>query len=301
MAPLFRSDEGFLHPSEYLSDLLWALELLCWSPKHLGASALVLARLADADPGGKLGNRPRTSLQRIFLPWVPQTYATAEQRLEVRAAIMKRFDRVGWNLLMDLAPTNYGMSFQSAMPHWRDYSEDEPEPIMRQGIARAYVAIGERLLTKAGHDAMRWGALLEHWANFDLKWRVTAGQCLAEAAAHFSDDDRITFREKLRALIDKHEAFSDADWSMDAASLQPLKAIFESLEPTEVTAKHAWLFNRGNHHFRVGMSFEDTEARVLANQCSAVEEIAAVTSLDALIDYARTLELPEALGPHVRC
>lgn len=127
-------------------------------------------------------------------------------------------------------------------------------------------------------------------------WRVTAGQRLAEAAAHFFDDNCITFREKLRALIDKHEAFSDADWSMDAASLQPLKAIFESLEPTEVTAKHAWLFNRGNHHFRVGMSFEDAEARVLADQRSAVEEIAAVTSLDALIAYARTLELPETLG-----
>ena len=296
MAPLFRSDEGFLHPSEYLSDLLWALELLCWSPKHLGASALVLARLADADPGGKLGNRPRTSLQRIFLPWVPQTYATAEQRLQVLDAIMKRFDRVGWNLLMDLAPTNYGTSSPSAMPDWRDYSEDKPEPITRQGIAQAYVAIGERLLAKAGQDAMRWGALLEHWANFDLKWRVTAGQRLAEAAAHFSDDDRITVREKLRALIDKHEAFSNADWSMEAASLQPLKAIFESLEPTEVTAKHAWLFNRGIHQFPVEMSLEKTKARALADQCSAVEEIAAVTSLDALIAYARTLELPETLG-----
>src|SRR6266850_1715517 len=52
MAALFRRDEGFLHPSEYLSDLLWALELLCWSPKHLGAGALLLARLADVDPGG---------------------------------------------------------------------------------------------------------------------------------------------------------------------------------------------------------------------------------------------------------
>ncbi len=44
MAPLFRSDEGFLHAKEFLSDLLWALELLSWSPNHLGTSALLLAR-----------------------------------------------------------------------------------------------------------------------------------------------------------------------------------------------------------------------------------------------------------------
>jgi hypothetical protein len=83
---------------------------------------------------------------------------------------------------------------------------------------------------------------------------------------------------------------------MDAASLQPLKAIFDSLEPTEVKAKHAWLFNRGNHHFRRGMSFPEAEIRMLAEQRSAVEEIAAVTPLNVLIDYARTLELPETFG-----
>jgi len=296
MAALFRSDEGFLHPSEYLSDLLWAVELLCWSPKQLGAGAQLLARLADADPGGKLGNRPDATLKRIFLPWVPQTYATAQQRLSVLDVVIKRFDRMGWKLLLDLAPTNYGMSHPSAMPHWRDYSQNEPEPITRRGIAQTYVAIGERVLAKAGQNAMRWRALLEHWANFDIGWRVTAGQRLSEAAAHFSDDDRITFREKLRDLINKHEAFSDADWSMDAASLEPLKVIFDSLEPTELTAKHAWLFNRGNHHFRGGVAFEAAEAKLLAEQRSAVEEIAAVTSLGDLIDYARTLERPDAVG-----
>jgi DNA-binding XRE family transcriptional regulator len=296
IASLFRSDEGFLHPNEYLADLLWALELLCWSPKHLGAAALLLARLADVDPGGKLGNRPRASLRQIFLPWFPQTYATAEQRFQVLDAIVRPFDRVGWNLLLDLAPTNYGISHPSAMPHWRDYSEDDPEPMTRQGIAQAFVSIGERLLARAGQDAGRWGALLEHWANFDLKWRDTASNRLAEAVDHFPGDDLITFREKLRRLIDKHEAFSDADWSMGAASLRPLRAIFDSLEPTEVTAKHAWLFNRGNHGFRRGMSFPDAEAKLLAEQRSAVEEIAAVTSIEALIDYARKVELPEAFG-----
>src|SRR5208337_272992 len=245
MAPLFRSDEGFLHPSEYLSDLLWALELLCWSPRHLGGGALLLARLADVDPGGRLGNRPRTSLQRVFLPWFPQTYATAAQRLQVLDTIIKRFDRVGWNLLRDLAPTDFGWSTESAVPRWRDYSDDQPEPVTQRGVAQANMAIGERLLARAGHDAERWGTLVDLWANFGAKWRITAGERLTEAVAHFPGDNRIAFREKLRELIGKHEAFPDADWSMDAASLQPLKAVFDSLQPTEAAAKHAWLFDRG--------------------------------------------------------
>jgi transcriptional regulator with XRE-family HTH domain len=296
LAPLFRSDAGFLHPREYLSDLLWALELLCWSPQHVGAGALLLARLADVDPGGKLGNRPRASLSRIFLPWARQTYATAEQRLKVLDAIIKRYDKVGWNLLMDLAPTNYGFSQVSATPHWRDYSVDDPEPITQRGLEQAYAAIGQRVLSHAGDNARRWGAVLEHWASFDLEWRAAAADRLAEAAQHFAGDEGVAFRERLRDLIDKHEAFTDADWAMDAASIKPLKEIFDGLEPEELTAKHAWLFSRGNHHFRGGGSFQEAEARWQAEQRAAIEEIAVASSVEDIVNYVRTLDLPEAFG-----
>lgn len=37
---LFRSDEGIMHPTEYLSNLLWALEMLARSPRYLMQSAL---------------------------------------------------------------------------------------------------------------------------------------------------------------------------------------------------------------------------------------------------------------------
>ena len=293
---LFRSDPGFFHAREYLSDLLWALELLSWSPQRVGAAALVLARLADRDPGGKLGNRPRASLTRIFLPWVPQTYATAEQRLKVLDAILKRYDAVGWTLLMDLAPTHYGFSQVSAMPKWQDYAVDDPEPITQPGLEQAYAAIGRRIIDHAGDDASRWSAVLGHWASFDLEWRVAAGKRLAEVAARFTGGVRNTLRENLRDLIDKHEAFADADWAMDAISLKPLKAIFNALEPEEASARSAWLFNRGNHHFRRGGTFEGAEARLQAEQRAAVEEIAPSATTEELLAYARTLDFPEAFA-----
>ena len=45
--------------------LLWALEALAWSPEHLGAAALALARLAQVDPGGRWSNRPDRSLRDL--------------------------------------------------------------------------------------------------------------------------------------------------------------------------------------------------------------------------------------------
>ena len=73
---LFHSDEGFVHPTEYLSNLLWALEMLARSKDYLMRAALLLGHLDEVDPGGRWGNRPAASLRRIFVSWSPQTYAT---------------------------------------------------------------------------------------------------------------------------------------------------------------------------------------------------------------------------------
>lgn len=296
MAALFRSDVGFIHPQEYLSDLLWSLELHAWSPRHLATISLILARLADRDPGGRAGNRPKATLQRIFLPWVPQTYATAEQRLQVIDLVLKRYNRVGWELLLGIAPSMHGFSTPSSSPRWRDYTVDSAEPVTRLGIARAYDAIGERVLSHVGNDSTRWGELLDHWANFGSAWRETAVAQLAAAAPAFDTAGAADFRERLRGLIAKHEQFSGADWAMDGAALAPLKVVFASLESNDPATRHAWLFTRGNHHFRRNLSWEEAAKRLADEQRVAAAELAGSVSVNALVDYALTLQMPDALG-----
>src|SRR5262249_48653264 len=79
---LFDKDGGPLG-GDYISPLLWALELLAWSPLHLSHAAAVLAKLASLAPSGRAHNRPAGSLRQIFLLWLPQTYASLDQRLRV--------------------------------------------------------------------------------------------------------------------------------------------------------------------------------------------------------------------------
>jgi hypothetical protein len=69
--------------------MLWALETLAWDPDFLHRAALILARLADIDPGGRLSNRPINSLRAIFLSWTPNTNAPLKQRLAVLDAIVR--------------------------------------------------------------------------------------------------------------------------------------------------------------------------------------------------------------------
>ena len=52
----------------YLTGLWWALECIAWEETHLIRACLILAELAQKDPGGKMVNSPFNSLTTILLP-----------------------------------------------------------------------------------------------------------------------------------------------------------------------------------------------------------------------------------------
>lgn len=296
MLSLFRSDEGFLHASEYIADLLWALEILCWSADHVGRATLILARLAEIDPGGKMSNRPKETLARIFLPWRPQTFASAADRLLLVDRIVSRLPEVGWNLLHAIAPTGRGVTHPTSKPLWRDFSTDLPEPLTNRSLHNMYGAIGDRLLDAAGHDPARWTSVLDHWPSFDPGWRDRAHRHLLAAAPTFPDGERIAFRETLRRFIAKHAAFPTAEWSLKGDELTPLQEVFAALEPTSATLRHAWLFGRADPLFDATLGCEEQTARLEAEQIAAFQDIIVELPAPGLVDYARTLERPDALG-----
>lgn len=296
MDPLFRSDEGFLHPTEYLADLLWALELLCWSPDHAGRATLLLARLADADPGGKLLNRPSSSLARALLPWRPQTYASAEGRIQLIDRILDRLPEVGWKLLLAIAPTMHGMTHRAAMPKWRDFATPEPELITHQSLGDMYAEIGKRLIAAAAESADRWIALLEHWAHFDPSWTEQALAALGEAIKEMPADGRLALREELRKFIGKHSRFPDAHWSLGEAELKPLRRLFEDLEPEAAAERHKWLFAVGMPD--IGRSLDYAQQRRLIDdeRARAAGEIVAQMKAEELLAYVAALPRPDLFG-----
>ena len=294
---LFASDEGFLHPQEYLSDLLWSLEVLARSPDYLPRAALLLAQLDSVDPGGKMGNRPSRSLRQIFLSWTPQTYATPEQRLKVIDQIVRRYPKVGWNLLLALAPRNHDTSQPSPHPNWRDFTPDERETITWDALKKSAEEIGNRLLQHVGNDEQRWEALLGHWASFDSAWRQSAARQLTEFAGAMSDPANIeSMRDTLRDLAQKHRNFSNADWAMPEADLKALDAVLALLQPTGPEEKHRWLFRANSNFLRPNVPWDELQREHLAQQRAAAEELLAVLSPKGLLDYATTVTLHHALG-----
>lgn len=125
---LFEEEKGFLHSNSYHTGLLWALEDLAWMPEYLTRVSLLLAKLAENDPGGTLANRPINSLREIFKSWFPQTLGPLENRLEALKVMSHSHKIIGQKIVKSLLPSgNRGTASPTHRMRWRLSDETIPE------------------------------------------------------------------------------------------------------------------------------------------------------------------------------
>jgi hypothetical protein len=113
------SEKGLVATSSPHSGLLFALERLGRSPSYLSRVAVALARLVQLDPGGVLANRPGGSLIHLLQIGLPQTGATAQERLAVVDMLRQRVPDIAWDTMLGMLPTVGAITIPSASPRWR--------------------------------------------------------------------------------------------------------------------------------------------------------------------------------------
>src|SRR5262249_33264955 len=116
-----------LHRRSAHTGLLWALETVTWAPEHSTAATLLMARLAEVDPGGRLSNRPAQSLVNL-LTHRSVSPIPLDRRPTIINQVRGRHSEVGWRLLSDLTdPHHFPMYL--VRPHVRnDWTGSESAP-----------------------------------------------------------------------------------------------------------------------------------------------------------------------------
>lgn len=240
---LFGHDGDGVFGTEHLSDLMWALESLAWSPDWMPRVTHVLARLdaIDTKPRRYI-NRPANSLREIHVLWIPQTYASLDQRLRALDLIRKRETNAAWKLMLGILPRGHDSSTPSPMPRWRDFTVDKIETVTWGLIGRGATAISERLLADVGLSPERWSLLLDRLG--DLAPDPERALLALEAAEPriTKKTDRAILRDKLRHILHRHRQFSNADWSLPDAVLDQLDTIYHRFAPTDLVEQTVWLF-----------------------------------------------------------
>lgn len=277
--------------------LLWALEVLCWSPDYLGEAALYLAALDRIDPGGRLGNRPMRSLRSIFLIWHPQTAATAAQRLHVLDRIRQREPACAWRLMVRLLPEMSSVGESTSRPRWRDWVAAAPTDITWGEVHRTSEAVATRLLEDVGSDGHRWRELIEHIASLPQNVFDAVAQRLNEIdPSALSPEDRKVVWDSLRAVTSRHVKFADAKWAMGKERLALLKKAYARFEPSDSIEKYAWRFADDPALMAARDDWEERARLINEVRAEAVRDVYTLGGVPALMDLAARTERPLNVG-----
>lgn len=295
---LFGNDEGGVFGTEHLSDLLWALESLVWSPDLMPRVTHVLARLdaIDSEPR-RYSNRPANSLREIHLLWAPQTFATLDQRLRAIDLIRKQTSDAAWKLMLGILPRGHGTSTPSPMPRWRDFTVDNVEVVTWDLIGRGAAAITKRLLVDVGVDSTRWSSLLDRFS--DLAPDLEVGIAALEMAEREITDaaDRAVLCKNLRQLLHQHRQFADTEWSFSNNVLDRIETIYERFAPLDPLQRTAWLFEPSVALPRPSTEGWEVEQRdVDATRRLAAQTLFSEDGATSILALARLVGAPGYIG-----
>lgn len=299
LARLF-TDSDDSHPlfssSSPHAGLLWALELLAWSPDHFGQAVDLLARLSEIDPGGRLLNRPSHSVSEIFCPWHPETTASNARRLEVIDALRERHPDLTWPLMVALLPEHHGVHGATSSPRFRDW---KPTTMVVTNLQWFEFIAGlvSRLIEDAQGDPLRWQDLIHKATHATPGDRARIRDELARrvVSGNLESEGRETLWDALRKLIARHREFAHTDWALGADELDALGEIERQLAPGGVVDQLAWLFADHMPRLGDGLKLDDFEA-LGQRRRAAVAEIAQSEGWQGVLDLAARAVVPGAVG-----
>jgi hypothetical protein len=277
--PIFDEIDGLVFPIARHTGLIWALETLAWDPIWFRQACLILAGLADIDPGGRIANRPANSLVDILLAWMPCTYAKLDQRLAVLDEITSDFPQVGWNLIFKLLPGQTTSSSGTSRPRLRGF-ELPPQPTLTNAdVWAAERAAAARAVVLGTYDIDRMGQLLSPMLQFAPPERELALTALKGTLASADKPDRDKLWKALQDQITRHKRFASANWALDADEVAKLEAIADDHSPDDPVLVASELFTFWGDE-------EDQEAIEL-RRLDAVRALAADHGPDAVRSLLR--------------
>lgn len=286
---------GFAASSPHFR-ILNALEVIAWSPEHLTAAVDVLARLAEVDPGGHYTNRPAESLASIMCPWLPNTSAGADDRLAAIRMLRKSHSSVAWTLMLSMLPNRRNFQHPGELPRFRDWRPGLPE-VTPQEHADTITAIAEMLIEDVGEDSERWAALIQHLADLPSEVRRKAIAAISRLAAADPDE---TFKSRvwplLRSLLGRH---SETDWALAETDLELLAQAQDRLRPAEPSVSFDHLFSSGLLYIDdvdASDGYEKFQAALRPKREEAIGVVLAEGRLDAVFDFAKSVDEPRRVG-----
>ena len=225
------------------ADLLWALEILAWSPRRLTRVVLLLTKLARVPITDNWFNTPLQTLIGIFRAWIPQTAATLEQRIAALDQLIQTDTDIGFDALDQLIPIGPDLARLSETPMWRDDNAGSGNQVSANECHDMLIAAADRLISLSDGHARRLTRLLDKLGTFDPNRAdkvLSMIKVFTEAGAN--DEDRDLLRSALRTKLHWHLNYDKSEPQALIEKTGPWQQLYDALSPADSVIRHRWLF-----------------------------------------------------------
>ncbi len=301
---LFKQEGDGITGTNYLSGLYWALEGLAWNEEHLVRVSVILAELAEHDPGGRWANRPANSIVDMLLPWHPQTLAPVEKRIAAIRAIRKEFPNIAWKILLGLLPNSHQTTSGTHKPKWRNPLPDDWQVNVTNGEyweqVNQYAVIAVEM---ACEDLTRTKELVDNMDNLPPQsFEAFLEHLATDEIVALGESDRTPIWEKLVEFVNKHRRYSDAKWALPGDIVNKIEFVADKLKPTSPMYFHERLFSNDDSELYEELgNWEEQQKKLAEHRQDAIKEIFQSGGVDAVIQFAGSVDSPHKVGTALGC
>ncbi|MFT4926887.1 MAG: hypothetical protein ACI8WB_002986 [Phenylobacterium sp.] len=225
------------------ADLLWALEVLAWSPRTFPKVALILAQLTHIQIKGNSGNTPGNSLYGLFRSWWPQTAANVDERIKVLDLLIRKDSDAAYQVLTRLTSRGQKMASPANQPKWRD-DDAGSDSVTNHEVYIMVNAAQERIYQLSKGNATRLVQLLQQTPTEEYEeFSQVLERLKPFTQPEAQDEDRLALQTALRDKIHSHLNYHDAPGANAAKLLVEMNLYYEQLSPADFILRHIWLFS----------------------------------------------------------
>lgn len=296
---LFLQESDGITGKNYLTGLLWALEVLAWDEKYLIRSCVVLGEIAQLDPGGKWANRPVNSITTILLPWLPQTTASFEKRKIAIDTLIREQPDIAWKIIISLLPNQSQISTGSYKPSFRKYIPDDWSNTITQKDYKDQITVYlELAISMSGQDISKMAQLVDHLDNFpssviDKFINVIS----SEEVLQLPENDRLIMWNRLKKFTTKHKKFSDAKWALPTSLISKIERVSEKMSPNNIQNLYRNLFSdRDFDLYESKNDWRGEEKKLEDRRQAALRQIISAGGIEDILLFSKTVESPFKVG-----
>ncbi|SGZ10065.1 Putative uncharacterized protein [Moritella viscosa] len=284
--------------TNYLTGIVWALEVLSWEANSLQRVIVILAKLDSMDPNknSNWANKPGKVLSTLL--WPCKCPAGINKYRASLKAIKRYNPQLAWEVLINLLSKM--MAFGIAKPKWRiNWVNELERQLSNTEIIQKLDAVSHILVEMADDDNHRLIQLVDSLTDLTPPAFELALALVKDKSVTLSHEVQDELWQQLIRYNDRHRYFSSADWAMSIEEIARIEDIISNIKPSSLYIKHKHLFSmdwRGPNKYE---DFNDNEAAINTERCRALREIIKSDGLDSIFKLASLVESSYILASSV--